>query len=171
MKKGIFLIFGMLILNACSKDDDNPDESSVIIEDFIYFENASISEEENSREIKIIEGDSLVFYYQYYDENDPAIADDEDVYNLAFQVSPDAENFKLETGDFEDAKALYALLCFCDPNGYFSVSDGIIEGKKVSNDQWEIDVDVSITVPQGEEDTREILLDFDGVFELNPLNN
>ena len=146
MKKGIFLIFGILILNACSKDDDNPDGSSLIIEDFIYFENASISEEENSREIKIIEGDSLVFYYQYYDENDPAIADDEDVYNLAFQVSPDAENFKLETGDFEDAKALYALLCFCDPN-------------------------VSITVPQGEEDTREILLDFDGVFELNPLNN
>ncbi len=171
MRKGIFLIFGVLILNACSKDDDNPDESPVIIEDFIYFENASISEEENSREIKIIEGDSLVFYYQYYDENDPAIADDEDVYNLAFQVSPDAENFKLETGDFEDAKALYALLCFCDPNGYFSVSDGIIEGEKLSNDQWEIDVDVSIIVPQGEEDTREILLDFDGVFELNTLNN
>ena len=90
---------------------------------------------------------------------------------MAFQVSPDAENFKLETGDFEDAKALYALLCFCDPNGYFSVSDGIIEGEKVSNNEWKIDVDVSITLPQGEEDTREILLDFEGVFELNSLNN
>lgn len=171
MKKAIFLIFGVIILNSCNIEDDNPDESPVVIENFIYFENSSINTQDNSREIEIVEGDSLVFYYQFYDENDPVIADDEDVYSLVFQISPDADNFKLETGDFENAKALYGLLCFCDPNGYFLVSDGIIEGEKLNSTEWEIDADISIIVPEGEENTREIMLDFNGVFELNSLND
>lgn len=100
----------------------------------------------NLKDIDVVQGDKLVFKLLTHDEGSEQVADDELTKIVYFEVDPEATEFTLNTDNFEEANALIG----------FSASDKIIRrvtkgeitGTKISDNEWEVEVDVA----SGEED-------------------
>lgn len=90
-------------------------------------------------------GDSTVFRYEHNVIPPDNVLDAGFFETLVFQVSPNADRFELEEGDFDRAKAFYLRSCFCElPGAAFEVTSGTIRGERLSQVHWIIQADVVI---------------------------
>ncbi len=93
----------------------------------------------------VVEGNNVVFTYEYQAENEIDIADDEYSEIIQFEIEPNLEEFSYSDGELIAINAVYTERCFC----YFSDEtkntspSGSISGKKISETQWEITIDVT----------------------------
>lgn len=151
--KNSALIFICFIGISCSNDDVNKAEYS-----FEFVENSGLTintvDESYMKYGVIEEGGKTVFKYRYTAEDDEQIADDEYSEYIYFEIEPDVTNFLIEDEGLIDAKVTLTKACFCF-FGYDSEKDvapkGSISGEKRSDNQWEIELNVTF---YGDEEKR-----------------
>ncbi|WP_034923121.1 hypothetical protein [Gillisia sp. CAL575] len=105
---------------------------------------------------KIVEGDRLVFFYSEaaHDRIDTItgqrLADSAYRKHLLFAIDSDKTEFKLENTDFSAASSKYGLFAFFPDSGYHEITNGFIEGIKISETEWEITTNITWTIPANE---------------------
>jgi len=145
MKKILFLL-ALIIVTACSNDDEVKDPENTTAENYhSFFENSQLilNSGENPEQInlELATGNKLVFKFLKYEDPYPEYVDDEQTTIVYFEVDPDASEFRLEKDDFNDANAAIGL------GGQIRIieriTEGSITGTKISDNEWEIALDVS----------------------------
>jgi len=145
----IFLIVLVTFLSCAS--DDNGIESNLPGEiDLSFTEEAQITIVENpdieASFLDIVDGDQLVFEFRREDGMDNEIADDEILELIVFEVDPDAIIFSYTEQDFIDNNVYYSVSCFCSTIGALPLETGTISGTKLTDNRWDITIDVIINV-------------------------
>ena len=142
--------------------------SSMTIEPY-YYPNSEIEYSTDTNGIlegKIVQGDRLVFhYYEAAGEKVDTItgerlADSGYLIEFLFAIDSDKTEFKLEKENFIAAFAKYKLKSNYPAQGYYNVTDGIIEGEKISDTEWKITANIIWTIP-ADEDHEDIHHDFE----------
>ena len=116
---------------------------------------------------KIVEGDRLVFrYYEHaHDKIDTItgqrLADSGYRKELLFAIDPGKKEFKLEKADFSAASSKYGLFAFFPDSGYHDITDGFIEGLKISEAEWEIITNITWTIPANEFHVEDLHYEFE----------
>lgn len=142
--------------------------SYMTIEPYYYptSEIAYSTDTNGSLKADIIEGDRLVFhYYEAAGEKIDTITGErlaDSGYLIEFLFAIDAEKieFKLEKENFSAALAKYKLKSNYPAQGYYNVTDGIIDGEKISDTEWKITANIIWTIP-ADEDHEDIHHDFE----------
>ena len=129
--------------------------SSITIKPY-YYPNSEIEYSTNALgylDAEIIAGDKLVFYYLETagDRIDTItgarLADSGYKKGLLFAIDTDKTEFKLEIADFNMASTKFGLYSGANPiSGYHDVTEGTIEGVKISETEWTIDLDIVWTI-------------------------
>jgi hypothetical protein len=128
--------------------------------EFVFYKNSAleVNEDENYIYFNKVEGDQLVFKYEFTADDNPMIADDEYGESIWFAVDAEADSFDIPASDFKDANVIFGRMCFCADRGYHRISDGCIHGEKVSENKWAVafvirsssDYDTYIRMIEGE---------------------
>ncbi|MEO9894429.1 hypothetical protein [Aurantibacter sp.] len=142
MKSTFALLLLSSLVFSCSKTSDE-------IYTYTFQENAQLIIEENydgsyMKYSSVVDGNNLVFTYEFQAEDEKDIADDEYSEVIRFEIQPDLNEFEYSTTDLEAIKAVYSENCFCffgDDNKNTSPK-GTIKGKKISDTEWDITIDV-----------------------------
>lgn len=101
--------------------------------------------------VRIENGDKLVFTYQYVENDQANIADDEYTEFIRFQVDPSVDSFSFEDEDLKNMPLYLSPVCFCPPEVSLPVR-GEISGQKRDDGVWEVDVDVVFEIFDQEEE-------------------
>lgn len=94
----------------------------------------------------ISEGSNTVFIYRFEQAQDDDIADYEYIEHIRFQISPELDSFSLIDNDLVEANTVLSKACFC---GFGNDEEknidpfGSIDGEKLSDDTWDIKIDVT----------------------------
>ncbi len=117
--------------------NNKPDDGEV---EFIFYENAALDVQENDGRVYFeqVEGDQLVFKYEFIADDNPMIADDEYGEIVWFSVDPDQDTFEIHANNFKRNDALFGRMCFCVDGGFHRIDEGCIFGKKTSETTWEV---------------------------------
>jgi hypothetical protein len=91
----------------------------------------------------IEDGNSLVFEYSYIYNDKPGIADDEYSENIKFEVEPDSSCFLISDDILNSSTAVFGKSCFCADYGYHWITGGCIKGSKISENEWQIDMNIT----------------------------
>jgi len=129
--------------------------SYITIEPYFY-PNSEIEYSTNALgylDAEIIAGDRLVFYYletagdKFDTITGARLADSGYKKGLLFAIDSGKTEFKLENADFNMASAKLGFYSGANPlSGYHDVTDGTIEGVKISETEWKIDLDIIWTI-------------------------
>lgn len=157
MKKVVFVLF-VFFLGACSNSSEVGNTDVEIIEgpeegsgkfEFTYYENSSleiVSNNASEQWANIKDGDNLVFEYHFVFDDELMIADDEYSESIRFEVDAGLTDFSYNPSDLETLKVTLTRACFClfskDADYKFISPTGNITGKKLSETQWEVALDV-----------------------------
>lgn len=88
----------------------------------------------------VIEGKKTVFKMFDDTQGDPTIADDEFTKVVTFEVDSDLESFSIENGQLNDVQLRFINLCFCSEVVFKNATSGCIEGQKIDENFWQIQV-------------------------------
>lgn len=142
--------------------------TSITIEPY-YYPNSEIEyyyNEYGDLDSRIVEGNRLVFKY-YEAANDridtitgQRLADSAYRKDLLFAIDADKTELKLEKEDFSAASSKYGLFASFPDSGYHDITDGFIEGEKISDTEWKITANIIWTIP-ADEDHEDIHHDFE----------
>jgi len=145
MKRTILLLTVLLILLSCDEKESNLDTYS-----YTFTENSELIittiEESYMRFGSVEEGQNLVFKYRFKAHDEVQIADDEYAETIQFEIDPQLENFNYLNQELMNSNLVFAKHCFC----FFPFDElknvdpiGIISGKKISNKEWNISINVT----------------------------
>ena len=93
----------------------------------------------------IVDGNNLVFQYEYQADDEENIADDEYSEFIRFEIDPTLTEFEFKDVQLQDIKLTLTQSCFCG----FSNEEkdvppsGMISGEKISENRWLIKIDAS----------------------------
>ena len=94
---------------------------------------------------QIKEGKNLVFEYVFSAEEDSRAEDDEYSEYIKFEIDPELTSFNYSDSALHNTKIVFTKSCFCDFD-YQETMDvepyGTISGEKVSNTEWNINLDI-----------------------------
>lgn len=159
MRKVILLIITIaLTITSCSNNDDtiNKKETTIVgnpnqtgTANYFYYVNSKLEiiDQENSyiNWANIKNGNNLVFEYHFIADDDEQIADDEYSETIRFEINPTLDEFTYTDNSLENINTTLTKYCFC----WFQLSDsksakskGTIHGKKVSENEWKINLDI-----------------------------
>lgn len=94
--------------------------------------------------VQVAEGDSLVFTYEYIQNDKANVQDDEYSERIWFQIDPSLTEFSLRDEELASVDLVFLPDCEC----LFEITpilNGTLSGKRLSTDLWEITMDVSYT--------------------------
>jgi len=145
MKNYIIPIIFVLSLLSCNNKETNSDtysytftESSTLI--------ISTIEESYLKYGTIEDGENLVFEYRFDAYDEVQIADDEYAETIKFEIDSELESFNYSNDELLNTNLVFSKHCFC----YFPYDElkdvnpiGIITGEKLSNNEWEITINVT----------------------------
>lgn len=94
--------------------------------------------------VQVAEGDSLVFIYEYVKNDKANVNDDEYADRIWFQIDPSLTEFSLTDEDLATVDLAFLADCECLFE-IVPILNGTLSGKKLSDDRWEIRMDVSYT--------------------------
>jgi len=98
---------------------------------------------------EVVDGDMLVFEYIYKASEDPMTYDDGHTEKVMFQINKDELSFLFENKEIITTKCfIYEAYDWAD---YYKVSDGIIEGTKLNENEWQVKFDVFVIDESGTE--------------------
>ncbi|HSC38655.1 MAG TPA: hypothetical protein VLD19_12310 [Chitinophagaceae bacterium] len=145
MRTTVFLLLlAMVVSGACKKKGNTcpPD-----IYTYAYKNNAQVDTLRNAltKQLAAIvnTGSKRVFTYQWSPQSCVPIADGPGGVILVFEADPDATHFKYTTDSLLARKCYYYYPCGeCLPPTAAIPIGGTIEGTKVSDKKWKVDIDV-----------------------------
>jgi hypothetical protein len=92
----------------------------------------------------IKEGNSNVFTFKKFFRDCPEIADDEGIMTIVFEA-PSGTSFKIQDSlQLLQAKCLVSLQCECFPSSPVFIHHGSIEGKKLSENKWQVKLNLNM---------------------------
>jgi hypothetical protein len=107
-----------------------------------------IEELEDGRlSVNVERGKNLVFTYEFSKKDNPAIADDEYIMHIIFEVPLGGTSFRYEA---KDIKIVLMKGCFCSDRGYHRIVSGYVSGEKTCKGwkvKWQLETK---TVPESE---------------------
>ncbi|MCM5664001.1 hypothetical protein [Galbibacter mesophilus] len=142
----LILVVLTLVFISCSKSDNNTDS---YIYHFFKDKNLSIISN-NETYIKygeIDDGDNLVFEYRYTTQGEADIIDDEYFENIRFEIHSNLNEFNFTNEELiTNSKIVLWKGCNCffeyDPEKDI-LPTGTISGKRLSDTEWNISIDVT----------------------------
>lgn len=98
-------------------------------------------------------GINIVFSYEKVHTECPEIADGIWGEKFFFEINPSLTSFKYNSDSLSAIKFYYNAFCIygCNNSAYIP-AEGVVEGKKISEDKWKIYVNVKINV------TRQLII-------------
>jgi len=147
--KCIILLLSILIY-SCSSDDDASGSTETV--SFTFIENATIVSEVGGDDgqgntvilASVVEGENLIFRYDFRSvANDPNIADGSFSETIFFEIDPTIDFFSFSDKQLLEINAFYEYSCFCPVIGSVPISNGNIEGTRLSNGDWDITIDIT----------------------------
>lgn len=99
--------------------------------------------------MEIKPGANTVFYFRSYKDPSATIEEDQFEEFIVFEIAPNQENFHFSGyEELNSAKVKYAKRGFDgkDFSGYLSIKSGCITGEKLSDTEWQIDINVGLDV-------------------------
>jgi hypothetical protein len=140
-----FLLLIMAVSMACKKKGDNcpPD-----LYTYAYKDNAQVDTLRNAltKQLAAIvnTGSKRVFIYQWSPQSCPQVVDGPGGVIMVFEADPGVTHFKYTTDDLLARKCYYYYPCGeCLPPTAAIPISGTIEGTKVSDKKWKVDIDVN----------------------------
>ena len=94
---------------------------------------------------RVINGNKLVFLYEYNAEDKINTQDDEYSEFIRFQIEQSVEEFNYSDNELINTNAVFSKSCFCPyPDNIENdvAPKGSISGKKISETEWDITLDV-----------------------------
>ena len=137
-----------LILSSCNQDEVKPEVCKDGKCDFEIMTDSEIFILEDSAitEFDIVNGDNLVFQYQYQSNDNKRIADDEYLERIFFEIHADSSSFSFSDAELIDLNAVFQRSCFCPGPFWVRIESGLITGTKQDDGEWKIDADLSIEI-------------------------
>jgi len=143
MKKSILIILICTLVFSCTKKSEETYS-------YTFQENAQLTIEpyyEGSymKNGTVTQGNNLVFTYRYEAEDEINVADDEYSEVIQFEIEPTSNEFDYSDNELVGIKAVYTESCFCDftDETKNTSPQGNIRGKKISETEWDISIDVT----------------------------
>lgn len=145
MKKTLAIIlFTLLIFTSCKKESRNCPAEDVT---YTFFNKSLVDTSTTPFDIFIAtrkEGSSLVFQYNYSYTSCPEIADGDRSEQLIFQIEPTKSNFKYYSDSLRNINCYYRSFCYGCPPSSIIPTGGIIEGRKINDKTWNINIDIKV---------------------------
>lgn len=175
MKRFAFLCFLLMLANSCTNEDDTTTPLEILngpsqegTFEFSFYKDSQLSIVSNTgtylKWANIESGEKIVFEYEFTADDEPLIADDEYSETIRFEIDKNAALFSLKNSDLNTTKTTFTKYCFC----FFQTTPekavaptGTITGKKLSETEWDISIDV---IFYGNEKRT-----FNGIFKLKSL--
>ncbi|MFS4491737.1 hypothetical protein [Maribacter sp. 2308TA10-17] len=141
MKKALLILICVSMLSACSKGEED-------LYSYTFSKNSKVTSEsfEGSymRHGKVVRGANLVFEYVFVKDDVENIADDEYSEFIYFEIDPSLDEFNYVDEELNTINTVFTQSCFC---AFFEeeknvAPTGSISGKKISETQWDITIDV-----------------------------
>ncbi len=134
------LLFSCILFGCTSNTNDSRKEYS-------FTENSQITLDDNEPNpfTKIESGENLVFEYYFQKEDNEDIADDEYSESIIFEINPDLEDFSYTDNELSSINTYFDKSCFCLIEGSIPIAKGTIQGNKIDNHTWEIQINVAFT--------------------------
>ena len=92
-------------------------------------------------EVSLGSGQEQVLHYTYQADDNPQIADDEYGEELYIRLPMERDTFAF-SGAILAEHAFFRAICFCPYRGYVPVTEGSVQGRRLSQGRWEISVDI-----------------------------
>jgi hypothetical protein len=167
---GIILILGLFL--ACDKNEvDIPscencdftcvgmDEANVMTNDcidnwecsFSVFANSKVTTDQNEG---VSPGDKNVFQMISSTPGDLAIADDEFTHILVFELNENQNSFAVSDSALEGMNVFFKRVCFCLDVEFISVTEGCLQGEKLTNGNWKIQGKLNVQYSFGDVEVK-----------------
>lgn len=157
-----FSIF--IILYSCNKKADENCNPETINTKYTLGKEIDVnySTEFQRNEYSIRDGGNILFEYVHVGAECEDRYDDEWGENLTFIINKDTTDFEIKDGDIVDLKCFYQEYGAWVRHNQYQIKNGIIKGKKISDNKWEIIVSVLTTPLFTDEQSKKI--EFTGTF-------
>ncbi len=130
---------------SCNENEENLETYS-----YVFMNDSKLEVKSNDDlyiKYGIIEkGENVVFEYEFVEPGDVEIADSGYSETIRFEIDTNLNEFSYSNEELEIIKPVFTKYCFCsfENNAVKNVNPtGKISGKKLSNNQWEIDLDIT----------------------------
>lgn len=143
MKNNILTILIFLCMLSCTKK--SKETYSYTFQENSQLRIEPIFEGSYMKNGTVINGNNLVFSYEYVADDAENIADDEYSEIIRFEIDPALTEFSYSDNELDEINAVYSEYCFCHfvDESKNTSPQGTISGKKISNTQWQISIDVT----------------------------
>ncbi len=147
MKQILFIgsLLAIVGLVSCDKDDNCTPEkihSTWTLGKEITSEYDTILQRDFFR---IVDGENRLFEYNRIDAQCDDVSDDEGGERLYFELDEQTADFSAVDEEILNLKCVYELFGAWVPFSPYQIKKGTIEGRKLSNSEWEIDAVVTTT--------------------------
>ncbi|MFH1319543.1 MAG: hypothetical protein ABII90_02665 [Bacteroidota bacterium] len=93
------------------------------------------------RHLQIENGEKIVFEYYYHNGGNTA-NENEFIEKIVFEIDSNADSFEIQDNQIASHNGYYGRPCRCKDSGWHPISKGIINGKKLENNNWAIDFSI-----------------------------
>ncbi|WP_018476124.1 hypothetical protein [Pontibacter roseus] len=164
MKKFLVLYLTVVAaLSGCKKDNCTPEQNIAVfgkdraITTYYY-------QADDYRFYSVHSGENLVFRYSHTRAECEDVLDDEYGFNFDFEIDKAADKFRFEGSELALTKGVVLEFGAWVSNQYQNIGSGLIEGSKISANQWRVKADVTTTPLRPDQQPKRIT--FDRVFTL-----
>ena len=151
----------LLILSgfsSCDKKDDENCHPETVKANWTSGKeiNVNYNPEYQRNDFSIVKGENILFEYNHSGAQCDNIIDDEWGEKLTFIINRATTDFELLNGDLIDIKCFYQQYGAWVRLNQYQIKDGSLKGKKISDNQWEINVSVLTTPLFADEQPKKI---------------
>jgi hypothetical protein len=136
----IFFSFNFSV-NAQENIDSLQNAFNPEIKKAFYMKNKTIvfnTKDSINPEFEVVNGNELVFKYEFRSKEYLMMSDDEYVERLFFKVKPKGNHFVYKLNNFKKSNLLYSQSCFCMDAGNYVIQKGRIVGTKLNKNTWKV---------------------------------
>ena len=144
---GLICLWIFIGLSSCNKEDDencNPESTNskwTLGKDIIV----NYQAEYLRNEYVIVDGENILFQYNHSGAQCDDVYDDEWGEGLTFVISNESTDFEFANEEIVDIKCFYQQYGAWVRHNQYQIKDGIIKGKRISENKWKINVSVTTT--------------------------
>jgi hypothetical protein len=89
-------------------------------------------------DVEIIQGDKLVFFYEWQSARNPQIADAESTHKLYFELSPKTKKLQLSNENLKQVNTIRCRLCFCVEGGCRIPKNGELTVSRIRRNAYKV---------------------------------
>lgn len=147
--RNLFVIWLLIFagLPSCNKNDDKNCHPETVNAKWVQGKDIVVNynTEYQRNEYSIVDGENILFEYNHSGAQCDDRVDDEWGEIFTFIINKETTNFELSNADILGIKCFYQEYGAWVRNNQYQIKDGMVKGKKISENKWEISVSVLTT--------------------------